>query len=915
MGILGLSLTASVFAMTGPAGAVDADTSQTLSAAVASPTGGAVTTTFRANTVTAARDGWQGLAATLPRNPEDHTGATSAEDDQDAARSPQRMDGTFTDSPSAHEGEIAFQRFDVDATGAGQRIVFSGRIDSTRTLVMSAWNGTSWETLASGRGTASGDLTLEAGLSDAHDRDGTVHLLLHAVDPFTDDLHNAVRPALENPSDYDFAIAHHSDTQSLARAANSRANALERAEWTRSLTSATQWIADNAASKKIVYSAHTGDLVDQWRTTTEQQKPAVGRSEFATASKAQKILDDAGIITSVLPGNHDNLSGTDNGSGNLYNEYFGPDRFKAQESSAAWRAANATYEPWKPGDNDNSYVTFTAGGLDFVAVSLGFSVNWDEIAWANQVFARFPDRNGILLTHAYGTASVQPNGRGGELLGDGPRLRTSVVAKNPNIALVLYGHKSGVAVDVRTDIGKTGNHVVEMLANYQNHGWQASQVGFDTLSGQSPRSLQKLGASFVRLLQFDVERSEISVDTYSPYRGRFGSTDADTHNRYDGREDDFRVPVQLTSRATSFGTDGLLSLDPTSTPIGTVTTTGSEPAVVRWDGLAPGTTYAWTASSTDDATGDLLLDAASTWFVARRGDDTTPPRLSVPLRSSVGADSTFDPLASVHARSSSGADLTSKIDITGQVNTAFPGASSLFYAVTDEHGNSAVAQRTVVVGKAPAPVNTKAPRITGSAAAGTTLVADRGTWTNLRDADVRIQWLRNGKAISGATGPEYDVRVSDINAVLRVRVEVRATGRYPVEVTSDGVRGAKLTPKRTLTLAKKATTKQKVKLTGRFTNDWKKVTGTVQVKVGSKKVATTKLTSAGKFSVTLPTMKAGTRKVTISYLGTSSFKPLTVTKNVKVTAPKKAKKKAAKKAAAKKAAAKKAAAKKAAAKK
>ncbi|OLT54319.1 hypothetical protein [Cellulosimicrobium sp. CUA-896] len=45
------------------------------------------------------------------------------------------------------------------------------------------------------------------------------------------------------------------------------------------------------------------------------------------------------------------------------------------------------------------------------------------------------------------------------------------------------------------------------------------------------------------------------VDTYSPWLENFGATEYDDEGRYDGREDDFTVPVDLTSRTTTLSTD------------------------------------------------------------------------------------------------------------------------------------------------------------------------------------------------------------------------------------------------------------------------------------------------------------------------------------------------------------------------
>ncbi|MDN6500215.1 MAG: hypothetical protein L0K44_10835, partial [Yaniella sp.] len=107
----------------------------------------------------------------------------------------------------------------------------------------------------------------------------------------------------------------------------------------------------------------------------------------------QQILDDAEIVNGVLPGNHDNRTGNDVGPDSLYNEYFGAERYEALEHSAGWQEAQASYTPWRADDNENHYDLFIAGGLDFIAVHLGFDVTQEELDWASDVLDEYSDRN------------------------------------------------------------------------------------------------------------------------------------------------------------------------------------------------------------------------------------------------------------------------------------------------------------------------------------------------------------------------------------------------------------------------------------------------------------------------------------------------------------------------------------------
>jgi hypothetical protein len=77
------------------------------------------------------------------------------------------------------------------------------------------------------------------------------------------------------------------------------------------------------------------------------------------------------------------------------------------------------------------------------------------------------------------------------------------------------------------------------------------------------------------------------------------------------------------------------------------------------------------------------------------------------------------------------------------------------------------------------PTNTKEPSITGTAAVGSTLQANRGEWAGQQPITYSFAWQRcnaqgdNCSEISGATDTEYQVRSADSGHTLRVRVTAR----------------------------------------------------------------------------------------------------------------------------------------------
>lgn len=720
-----------------------------LSAIATSPDGSDVTTTFREATATVADGGVQGVVSAPPTTL-DFTYEEGAS--LEGRQTPD--DDASTKSPSS--GDIPFQRYDVEVGPAvqGQQVVWKGTVDPERAVSLRAWSTatSSWVELAAARGVVDGDTVLNGVVRSPMVDGGTVHLLVLGTDPFADDL--APRDAsaaadkdhFEDPADYDFSLAHFTDTQYLAEGAaggtyddwdgtaepSDVMQEEERAIWAAAYNASTSWIRDNAASRKIAYAGHTGDIIENdyydplaTNATGGLLYPGLDAQvtrEFEFTSGAQATLDDAGIVNQVIAGNHDNQLGQETGPGSRFNKWYGPDRY--YDASSSW-PAGASYHAWdettdstggtatRGKDNQNNYVLFSAGGLDFVAVGLSYGVTQAEADWADEVFKRYPDRNGILLTHAYIAPSTAADGRGASFSGDGSKLYDEVVTANPNVFLILAGHEHGVGTNLKTGVGASVHHnVVELLADYQFYTVPASELWPGKVDGAGNIDLDgdgvtdhkatdqlQFGASWLRLLQFDVDRAEVSIDTYSPHFDDFGATEYDTRKRYNGAEDNLTLPVDLTTRSTSFATDGLTVVTPTDTVIGEDTARSGWPATVDWAGLAEGEVYAWTAESRT-ASGEQVGSIRQFGTVFRAtaaGTDTTAPTIEVPAGTKVTVGEAFDPLAGVTATDNTDGDVTDRIQVVGSVDTSKPGSYALTYVVADTNGNQVVAPRVVTV--------------------------------------------------------------------------------------------------------------------------------------------------------------------------------------------------------------------------
>ena len=792
-------------------GTVDVGRSVDLSARVSVPGGGDVTATFTAADVVVPEKGFQGTAATVPTTLE-----VSGESVVDTSTLTPLGDGELA-SPAGRA--VTFQRFDLDVSDASGSPVlrWTGTVDPERIVALRAWNATtrSWDVLSSTRGALEGDTTLTVSAAARYVDRGTVHVLVTGEDPFADDIDPGAADGFADPSSYDFSIAHFTDTQYLSEGAVEQETAAERAIWKAAYGATTKWIAEQATSRKIEYVAHTGDIIENnidAPTTPEQQAQITG--EFEVSSELQGTLDRSGVPNQVIAGNHDNQRGQETGPGSIYNKYYGPGRYQAADDS--W--GEASYGgPWKEGDNQNNYVLFTAGGLEFVAVGLSYGVTREEADWASSVFARYPERNGIVLSHDYLKPSTSRDGRGSAFsVPDGSLLYRLVVESNPNVFLVLAGHEHGVGTNLKAGVGATVSHdVVELLADYQAYTVTADELGLTDIGGYAPTDRLRFGASFLRLLQFDVDRGEMTVDTYSPFLDDFGATEYDPDTRYDEGADNMVLPVDLTSRVTSFTTSDIAAFVPREV-VGTDSVSSGGTATATWDGLSPRTTYGWIATATSPGGGRATAEpgvfrtraaAASSVTVA---DQAAAYGADVTVPVSVAPADAGDPVAGPVEVREGETVLGSAEVVDGVAAVTVPGGLAPgVHTLTASYAGAGwvgagSARFTLTVGKAPSGVTATAPAVTSGQVPLVDVTVDGGELA--ADGEVRV---REGSKVLG-TGTLADgkvqVRLPASLAVGTHRLTVDYLGSdrlAPASTTTDLVVRAK--PKNASTTTARAT--------------------------------------------------------------------------------------------------------------
>ncbi len=275
------------------------------------------------------------------------------------------------------------------------------------------------------------------------------------------------------------------DTQHYARA------------YPKTFISQTKWIADHAAERSIAFVMSEGDVTND--NTPEQ---------WAVAKSAFSLLDGK-VPYALQLGNHDYHSKALSKRATLANEYFPPELLQKSP------AYGGVYEK---GKLDNAYYLFSAGGRDWIALSLEFAPRDGVLAWANKVLDTYPDRSAIICTHAYLWCDgsrfdhqhglLQPKMVAGvdKDLNDGEKMWKKLVSKHANVLFVFCGHVSFIGVARHSSKGDAGNTVHEVLSDYQ----------------RGPKG----GDGYLRLVEFLPDGKTVQIKTYSTTRNDYKTDDA-----------------------------------------------------------------------------------------------------------------------------------------------------------------------------------------------------------------------------------------------------------------------------------------------------------------------------------------------------------------------------------------------------
>lgn len=233
------------------------------------------------------------------------------------------------------------------------------------------------------------------------------------------------------------------------------------------LAAQIDWILANREKENIVFVTHVGDIVEKNR-----------REEWAVAKQQLDRL--RGVVPfSLTVGNHDMES---DGDARLFQETFPAKSF----ANDPWYLGS--YEggigPHVSVDNVNSAQRFSAGGMDFLHLSLECNAPDDVLAWADATIRQHPECRVIVTTHMDLGVVERPKTTVGHIHDPKGRMRWVKIhgkrgnsgeamwekffRHQPQLDLILCGDQSRVTA-LRLDTPADDDHVVtSLLSDYMS---------------------------------------------------------------------------------------------------------------------------------------------------------------------------------------------------------------------------------------------------------------------------------------------------------------------------------------------------------------------------------------------------------------------------------------------------------------
>ncbi|WNQ11455.1 metallophosphoesterase [Paenibacillus aurantius] len=457
------------------------------------------------------------------------------------------------------------------------------------------------------------------------------------------------------PAQYDFSIAWETDTQYYAQSYPENFRLLN------------DHIAANKDRMDIRYVVHTGDLIDDIDETYQWER----------ADQYMKILEDAQLPYGVVAGNHDIAN--HNGKYVNYQKYFGEDRFKDNG------VFGGSFQ-----NNLGHYDLVTAGGQDLIFVYMSYNFDREAVAWVNKVLAEYPDRMAVLAFHNYVKANA-------DLDEAGLYYQNEVVAKNPNVKLVLSGHYTGAAFNVE-GFDDDGDGVKERKVYQILQDYQGGEQG---------------GNAYYKTLYFDLANGKLYMNSYSPKLNDYNYFDKPKASSYEigtkeGDQDIYELSLDFNTAPKTLTVTAVEAVLYHNTALGRAAAEHST-ASVTVDNLAPGE-HTWMAIAANSAgrgysrlssfttkkadASDASAPALTVRTVSRNGDSTATVRFAADEAGTYYYefvnDGAGEPVIDTNGR---GTAYEAHRAVAVSLANLTPGAKAMYLVVKDTAGNVSPALR------------------------------------------------------------------------------------------------------------------------------------------------------------------------------------------------------------------------------
>ncbi|NMO13871.1 metallophosphoesterase [Pyxidicoccus fallax] len=245
-----------------------------------------------------------------------------------------------------------------------------------------------------------------------------------------------------------------------------------------------QWLVNNREALDIRFVMQTGDLMN-WDTPDHIQ--------YVRASNALQKLDAAGMPYALAIGNHDTAATCTGGGacpGNVNTNLRNTTTFNTYFPTTRFPSLHGVYEAGKV---DNAYHTFTAGGLNWLVLSIELWARTGAVAWAKSVLAAHPNHNVIVITHSHlNSSSNIEQGNGGYGNNSPQYVFDNALKLYPNVRFIFSGHVGSHGY--RKTTGAQGNEIHQILTTYHD-------------SANNP----------TRLIEVDTAANTFSTRVYMPY--------------------------------------------------------------------------------------------------------------------------------------------------------------------------------------------------------------------------------------------------------------------------------------------------------------------------------------------------------------------------------------------------------------